>query len=93
MLMTWLKSHPLGERNIALCRIADACGVTPVAVRHWSNGTRQVPVDQAPAIERATGGGLTCEQLCPDVDWIRDASGQVTHYRVRVQSAESKEVA
>ena len=30
-----------------------------------------VAVDACPAIERATGGAVTCEELRPDVEWIR----------------------
>lgn len=56
--------------------------VTPAAVHQWCNGTRRVPAEQCPLIERATrnaSGGdpslvVTCEELRPDVEWgvLRD---------------------
>lgn len=35
-----------------------------------------VPAEYCPAIERATGGAVRCEELRPDVDWgyLREAS-------------------
>lgn len=40
-----------------------------VLVNQWVNGVRQVPAERCPAIERATGGAVRCEDLRPDVDW------------------------
>jgi len=40
-----------------------------VLVNQWSNGVRQVPAERCPAIERATGGAVRCEDLRPDVEW------------------------
>ena len=42
--------------------------ITPVLVSQWASG-RQVPAERCPAIEKATGGAVTCEELRPDVDW------------------------
>lgn len=39
------------------------------AVWPWFNTDRDFPAEHCPAIERATGGKVTCEQLRPDVDW------------------------
>lgn len=49
--------------------IAEACGVTPPAVRHWANGIRRCPPDleTIEAIEEATGGSVTRHDLRPDV--------------------------
>lgn len=47
--------------------MAKSLGVTPVTVHGWAYG--QVPAERCPAIERATGGELRCEDLRPDVDW------------------------
>lgn len=44
-------------------------GVSPVVVSQWQNKHRQVPAARCPAIEKATGGLVTCEELRPDVDW------------------------
>jgi DNA-binding transcriptional regulator YdaS (Cro superfamily) len=48
----------------ALARILD---VKPPTVNQWVKGERQVPAEQCPAIERATG--VRCERLRPDVPW------------------------
>ncbi|PJK00817.1 transcriptional regulator [Lysobacteraceae bacterium NML91-0213] len=53
-------------RGAALARVLS---VTPVTVSQWSSGDRQVPAERCPAIERATGGQVRCEELRPDVDW------------------------
>lgn len=34
-------------------------------------GRRRAPVERYPGIERALLGAVTCEQLRPDVRWIR----------------------
>lgn len=35
----------------------------------WFNTDRRVPAEHCPAIERATGGKVRCEDLRPDVAW------------------------
>lgn len=45
-----------------------ACGVVPQVVNNWLR-RGNVPADYCPAIERATGGVVRCEDLRPDVDW------------------------
>jgi DNA-binding transcriptional regulator YdaS (Cro superfamily) len=49
-------------------------GVAPQLVTQWSTGSRQVPAERCPVIERLTGGQVTCEELRPDVEWsvLRD---------------------
>lgn len=50
--------------------VASACGFTDR--RHvwpWFNTDRRVPAEHCPAIERATGGAVRCEELRPDVPW------------------------
>lgn len=44
-------------------------GVTPQAVCFWRDGKRQLAAEYCPAIERATKGAVTCEELRPEVDW------------------------
>ncbi len=51
--------------------VARLLGVTPPAVSQWLSGKRQAPVERCPAIEHATAGSVTCEQLRPDVRWVR----------------------
>jgi len=49
--------------------LARAVGVSPVVVSLWRTGARQVPAERCPAIEKATGGLVRCEELRPDVEW------------------------
>ncbi|AJE99619.1 transcriptional regulator [Pandoraea apista] len=49
--------------------LARLLGVSPPTVNQWVSGARQVPAERCPAIEKATGGAVTCEELRPDVDW------------------------
>lgn len=44
-------------------------GVAPAFVSQWVTGLRRVPAEHCPAIERATGGQVLCEDLRPDIDW------------------------
>lgn len=50
-------------------QLAAEVGVSPAFVSQWRSGYRQVPAERCPAIERATGGAVKCEDLRPDVDW------------------------
>lgn len=49
-----------------------AYGITAHApdVSRWASGERPIPVHQAAAIERATGGFVTRQEMFPD-DWAR----------------------
>jgi len=49
--------------------LAVMLGVTPATVNQWISGIRPIPAERCPAIERATAGAVTCEDLRPDVDW------------------------
>lgn len=40
-------------------------------VWQWVRGVRPIPLDRCPAIERETGGAVTCEEQRPDVRWVR----------------------
>ena len=42
---------------------------TSVLVSLWASGVRPVPAERCPAIERATGGAVRCEDLRPDGEW------------------------
>ena len=48
--------------------LARALGREPQVVHNWVK-RGNVPAEHCPAIERETGGAVTCEQLRPDVDW------------------------
>lgn len=49
--------------------LAALCGLQKAAVTHWKR-SGEVPAEHCKAIERATGGLVTCKQLCPN-DWDR----------------------
>lgn len=49
--------------------LSRALGVSSVVVSMWKTGARQVPAERCPAIERATGGLVRCEDLRPDIEW------------------------
>lgn len=49
--------------------LADILGVTKGALSQWKMPGRKVPAEHCPAIERATGRTVRCEELRPDIDW------------------------
>ena len=57
--------------NINQSAIAAQLGVTRAAVSQWFAAGSRPPLDRCPAIERATGGRVTCEELRGDVQWAR----------------------
>ncbi len=63
-LKTYFKSS-----NQSQAELAKVLGVTPGAVNQWVNGLNAVAAERCPAIERATGGLVRCEDLRPDVQW------------------------
>ncbi len=53
----------------SLARAINLSGPSPKAVV-WAWFDRgRIPAEHCPAIERATGGAVRCEDLRPDVDW------------------------
>jgi len=59
------------ENAIQICgglsALAKSLHVEPQHVVNWRS--RGVPAERCPAIERATGGKVRCEDLRPDIDW------------------------
>lgn len=51
--------------------LARTIGVSPVMVVQWSSGAKSIPSDRCPALERASEGKVTCEEMRPDVVWHR----------------------
>jgi DNA-binding transcriptional regulator YdaS (Cro superfamily) len=49
--------------------LAKEVGVSQVMISQWKTGTKQVPAERCPSIEKATNGAVRCEELRPDVDW------------------------
>jgi DNA-binding transcriptional regulator YdaS (Cro superfamily) len=60
-----------------LSRLAALIGVKPPTVHEWKTGERQVPAERCMEIEAAVKGGVTCEQLRPDLKWhvVRGTAG------------------
>jgi len=50
-------------------KLAEELGVSQAAVYFWRAGSRRLPAEHCPTIERLIGGAITCEELRPDVDW------------------------
>lgn len=50
--------------------LAAALGLSTPGIRQWVTGLRPVPVEHGAAIERATGGQVTRQELFPDT-WAR----------------------
>lgn len=67
-------------------KLAAALGVSQSVVSNWK-ARGQVPADRCPAIEAVTT--IPCEQLRPDLDWLRDEAGVVTGYCVRFNNNDS----
>lgn len=59
----------LSEPGRVALHLAAEIDVPAPLISQWRHGTRQVPAERCPDIERATGGAVTCEELRPDVDW------------------------
>lgn len=64
-------------------------GISAQAVCKW----RSVPAERCPAIERATGGTVTCEELRPDVDWAYLRGTRCEEKVSPADTAEAKEAA
>lgn len=68
---TWCVIRPMSWdlENITVSELARLIGAKPQRVSNWRR--RGVAVSECPAIERATSGSVTVEQLRPDVRWVR----------------------
>lgn len=49
--------------------VARAAGVKPPSAHEWKD--KPIPVGRCPRIEFFSNGAVTCEQLRPDVAWVR----------------------
>ncbi|DAZ90916.1 TPA_asm: putative repressor protein cI [Cyanophage Cy-LDV1] len=76
---------PIERASIAAgtdAALAKALRVDPSLIYQWRRGTRPVAPKHCPAIEAATG--VRCEELRPDLQWVRSDDGRVTSYAVPV---------
>lgn len=63
-----LADYFAAERG-AQSRLAAATKIPAPLLSQWATGTRRVPAERCPEIERATEGAVRCEELRPDVAW------------------------
>lgn len=63
-------------------RLAEALGCSLQAVCFWRDGKRKIDAETAMLIERVTHRAVTCEELCPGVDWayIRGSKKRLKAY-------------
>lgn len=66
-LRQYIDSHPREYRRSVRERLADACSVTEVCIRHYANGTRQIPSRNLMKIVQASGGKVTLEALLAEL--------------------------
>lgn len=52
-------------------KLARILGIIPAAVFQWVKKTRPIPSDKCQAIELACEAVVSCEQLRPDLIWVR----------------------
>lgn len=65
-LLSWVSAERGRQTTLA-----NAIGCQSQLVWQWSNDARPIPDARCPAIERATGGAVTCEEQRPDIRWRR----------------------
>jgi DNA-binding transcriptional regulator YdaS (Cro superfamily) len=63
------------DRAIGLCsgvgKLAEAIGVGQSVISNWKARNTQIDPAYCARIERATSSAVTCEELRPDVKWVR----------------------
>lgn len=64
-LKNYLSTLTLKQRDA----LAERCGTSAGHLRNVSYGYRSCGESLAIALERESGGSVTCEELRPDVDW------------------------
>lgn len=85
-LNTWTSS----ERGRSL-RLANALGLSAPTISDWCTGKKAVPVERCVAIERATNGEVTRQDLRPD-DW-QDIWPELAQSPVTIAQAATETVA
>lgn len=77
------------QRAGSPAKLAEAIGVTLNKVAEWIGGADVNP-DVCPAIEQATQ--VRCDELRPDLVWVRDGADEVLGYVVPVDGADAQYV-
>ena len=62
-LREYVEIHPREERSAVVKTLADACGITPGAVRHYLSGIRGIPAKHVLPLSKATRGAVSVEEL------------------------------
>lgn len=78
-LLTYLQSANRGEAS----RLARAVAISPTMISQYTVGAKMPAPHTAAAIERATNGAVTCEELRSDVSWVRIADPTWPHPKGR----------
>jgi DNA-binding transcriptional regulator YdaS (Cro superfamily) len=77
-----LKSY-LNEKRGRASDLCAATGISPGWLSQMKLGVRDIPITDAIKIERATGGAVKCETMCPEY-------GDLVAY-IRLTGRETKE--
>lgn len=91
-----LNKYIEGSERGALTLLAKEIGAHLPDVSRWVSGDRPIPSDRCPAMELATNGSVTCEELRPDICWHRVPDTEWPHPKGRPLidvAATSKEAA
>lgn len=75
-LLPFVDAFPGGRA--AFC---EGVGTYGSDLSRWVNGVVQVPAAKCPVIERVSKGKVTCEELRPDIKWVRLADGKWPWHR------------
>lgn len=51
--------------------MARILGVSTPTINQWVSGDRPIPESRGPSIEKSVFGKVICDDLCPDVSWVR----------------------
>ena len=62
--------------------IAQAVNAQPQLVWQWAN-VREVPAERCSDVEKACDGAVTCEELRPDLCWLRVKDADWPHPKGR----------
>lgn len=57
------------KRKVNQSAVAEALTVSKAAVSQWFS--KRVPIERCPDVERVLNGTLLCEEMRPDVRWVR----------------------
>ncbi|WP_294261546.1 Cro/CI family transcriptional regulator [uncultured Comamonas sp.] len=72
-----LSTYLSAERGRAAA-LARALGVKPVVVSRWGSGAKPVPIERCLAVERATDGLVSRQDLRPKDWWVMWPEFQAT---------------